>query len=221
MLRVGGLTPLTTIDFPGKLAAVVFCQGCPWRCGYCQNTGLLDASAPAAMPWPQVRAFLESRRGLLDGVVFSGGEPTLQAALPAALAEVRAMGFATALHTGGMYPERLSAALPLLDWVGLDIKGPAQHYDAITGTPGSAAKAMASLRHMLASGVAHECRTTWHAGLFSADALLGLADTLADAGVAHWALQECRAPGAQVWGLTAQQTAQLGARFAGFMVRRG
>ncbi len=124
-MRIGGITPLTTIDFPGRLAAVVYCQGCPWRCSYCHNPELLDATAPAAVPWPQVLAFLQSRRGLLDGVVFSGGEPTLQAALPAALAEVRAMGFATGLHTGGMYPERLAAVLPLLDWVGLDVKGPA------------------------------------------------------------------------------------------------
>jgi len=60
-LRVGGLTPLTTIDFPGRLAAVVFLQGCPWRCGYCQNPGLLAADAPAAMSWDDVRAFLERR----------------------------------------------------------------------------------------------------------------------------------------------------------------
>ena len=218
---MGGLTPLTSIDFPGRLAAVLYCQGCPWRCSYCHNPELLDATTPAAVPWPQVRQFLEHRCGLLDGVVFSGGEPTLQAALPAALAEVRALGFDTALHTGGMYPERLSAALALLDWVGLDIKGPLHAYDAITGAPGSGAKVFESLRRLRASGVAHECRTTWHAGLFGVDELFALADTLADAGVAHWALQECRAPGAQAWGLTVQQTAQLGARFAGFLLRRG
>ena len=169
----------------------------------------------------EVLAFLKSRQGLLDGVVFSGGEPTLQAALPAALVQVRALGFQTALHTGGMYPERLQALLPLLDWVGLDIKGPLHAYDAITRTPGSGAKAFASLRHLLASGVAYECRTTWHAGLFGVDDLFALADTLADAGVAHWALQECRAPGAAVWALTAGQVERLGARFAGFVVRRG
>ena len=221
LLRIGGITPLTTIDFPGRLAAVLYCQGCPWRCGYCHNPELLDATTPAAVPWPEVLAFLKSRQGLLDGVVFSGGEPTLQAALPAALAQVRALGFQTALHTGGMYPERLQALLPLLDWVGLDIKGPLHAYDAITRTPGSGAKAFASLRHLLASGVAYECRTTWHAGLFSVDDLFALADTLADAGVAHWVLQECRAPGAATWALTAGQAERLGARFAGFVVRRG
>ena len=220
-LRIGGITPLTTIDFPGRLAAVLYGQGCPWRCGYCHNPELLDATTPATVQWPEVLAFLQSRQGLLDGVVFSGGEPTLQAALPAALAQVRALGFQTALHTGGMYPERLQALLPLLDWVGLDIKGPLHAYDAITRTPGSGAKAFASLRHLLASGVAYECRTTWHAGLFSEDDLFALADTLADAGVAHWALQECRAPGAATWALTAGQVERLGARFAGVVVRRG
>ena len=84
-LRIGGITPLTTIDFPGRLAAVLYCQGCPWRCSYCHNPELLDATTPAEMDWPQVLAFLRKRQGLLDGVVFSGGEPTLQAGLPQAL----------------------------------------------------------------------------------------------------------------------------------------
>ncbi|WP_121941583.1 anaerobic ribonucleoside-triphosphate reductase activating protein [Acidovorax sp. 100] len=194
-LRVGGLTPLTTIDFPGRLAAVVYCQGCPWRCSYCHNPELLDATAPAAMPWPQMRVFLESRRGLLDGVVFSGGEPTLQAALPAALAEVRAMGFATGLHTGGMYPERLAGLLPLLDWVGLDIKGPQHRYDAITGVPGSGGRAWESLGLLVASGVAYECRTTWHAGLFPTEELQVLGNTLANAGAVRWKLQPCNVGG--------------------------
>jgi pyruvate-formate lyase-activating enzyme len=82
-LRIAGLTPLTSIDFPGRLAAVVFLQGCPWRCGYCHNAGLQPAVTPGAMHWREVEAFLERRRGLLDGLVFSGGEPTLHRALPA------------------------------------------------------------------------------------------------------------------------------------------
>ena len=220
-LRVGGLTSLTSIDFPGRLAAVVYAQGCPWRCGYCHNPGLLDTSAATALDWPQVLAFLHKRRGLLDGMVFSGGEPTLQAALPAALREVRAMGFQTALHSGGMYPERLSALLPLLDWVGLDIKGPLTHYERISGAPGSGAKAFDALRRLLASGVDYECRTTWHAGLFSAAELLALADDLAALGVTHWALQECRAPGAAAWDLSAAQLRELEQRFAHFTLRRG
>ncbi|KRB30397.1 anaerobic ribonucleoside-triphosphate reductase activating protein [Acidovorax sp. Root70] len=218
-LRLGGFTPLTTIDFPGRLAAVFYCQGCPWRCGYCHNPELLDATAPPALPWERALAFLESRRGLLDGVVFSGGEPTLQAALPAALAEVRAMGFATGLHTGGMYPERLAGLLPLLDWVGLDIKGPLHCYDAITRATGSGVKAYESLRRLLASGVAHECRTTWHAGLFSQDELLELAAFLAGQGVKHWAVQECRTPEAGSADLAFLRSTRINRDFVSLTVR--
>jgi pyruvate formate lyase activating enzyme len=219
-LRIGGLTPLTSIDFPGRLAAVVFCQGCPWRCGYCHNPDLLDAARPDAVPWAQVLAFLRGRVGLLDGVVFSGGEPTLQAALPDALAEVRALGFETALHTGGMYPERLAALLPQLDWVGLDIKGPWRRIDAITRSRHSAPRVQASLRHVLASGVAHECRTTWHPGLFSVDELRALADELAALGVRHWALQECRTPGGAPHALAPDHAQAFSARFERFTLRR-
>lgn len=219
-LRIGGLTRLTGIDFPGRLAAVVFCQGCSWRCGYCHNPALLDAAAPGVLAWSDVRAFLRQRQGLLDGVVFSGGEPTLQAALAPALAEVRALGFVTGLHTGGMVPERLAQALPWLDWVGLDIKAPAHRYDAITRTPGSGARAAQSLRLLLdRGGLALECRTTWHAGLFSRDDLFRLADALAAQLVPHWVLQTCSEPGAPRDGLSASDLADLGARFQRFECR--
>jgi len=224
-LRIGGLTPLTTIDFPGRLAAVVFCQGCPWRCTYCHNTELLDATGPTTRTWADVEQFLHTRRGLLDGVVFSGGEPTLQAALPDALSRVRAMGFATGLHTAGMYPERLAQMLPLLDWVGLDIKAPVHRYDAITGVPGSGAKAWDALQRVLTSGVALECRTTWHAGLYGEDELRVLANRLADDGVTHWALQPCRDPQhphhprTTAPSLDRAHAALLGERFAGFTLR--
>lgn len=194
VLRVGGLTRLTTIDFPGRLAAVVFCQGCPWRCGYCHNPELLDATQPGAMAWDAVLAFLQTRRGLLDGVVFSGGEPLAQSALPDALRQVRALGFATALHTGGMYPQQLAAALPYLDWVGLDIKGPWARIDALTGAPGSSAKVRAALALLQASGCAYECRSTWHPGLYPLEELQALGAELHALGVRDWWLQPCADP---------------------------
>jgi pyruvate formate lyase activating enzyme len=218
-LRVGGLTPLTTIDFPGRLAAVVFLQGCPWRCGYCHNPALIAADAPTSRSWDEVLAFLERRHGLLDGVVFSGGEPTLQAGLADAVAQVRALGFEVGLHTAGMYPQRLAALLPSLDWVGFDVKAPWDLYDAVTGVPASGAKARASLAHLLASGVAHECRTTWHPGLFPLERLRGLAVQLADLGVTHWALQSCRVDGAPHAMPAEPALAQLGQRFSAFSLR--
>lgn len=197
-LRVGGLVPLTSIDFPGRLAAVVFCQGCPWQCGYCHNPHLIPPQGPPAMAWDDVLSFLAQRRGLLDGVVFSGGEPTLQAALPDAIRAVRQLGFQVALHTAGMYPDRLSAVLPQLDWIGFDIKAPEHAYEAVTNTPGSAARVMASLDRMLASGVPYECRTTWDPALFDEPALLALAGMLKARGVRHWSLQVCNRAGQPV-----------------------
>ena len=159
-LQVGGLTPMTTIDFPGELAAVVFCQGCPWRCRYCHNPELLPRRAAAQIPWNEVLNFLRQRRGLLDAVVFSGGEPTLQRALPDAIEQVKALGFKVGLHSAGAYPERLAALLPRLDWVGLDIKAPAAAYAAVTGARGSGARAWESAARLIDSGVPHEIRTT-------------------------------------------------------------
>jgi pyruvate formate lyase activating enzyme len=217
-LRIGGLTRWTSIDFPGRLAAVVFLQGCPWRCGYCHNPELLDATQEGRLSWAEVRDFLLARRGLLDGVVFSGGEPTLQSGLGEALDEVRAMGFETGLHTGGMYPERLAGLLPRLDWVGLDIKGPWERIDEITGTRGCAPRVKASLCHLIDSGVAFECRTTWGEGLFAVPELHALSEQLASLGVRHWALQQCRgvagaAPPAP------QEIAAFSARFERFAFR--
>ena len=189
-LRIGGLTPLTTIDYPGALAAVVFLQGCPWRCGYCHNQHLLPATQ-GAMSWQDVRDFLLRRQGLLDAVVFSGGEPTWQPGLPAAAREVRALGFRVGLHSAGIFPQRLAGMLDAVDWVGLDIKAPAARYDAVTGVPGGGVKARSALARVQRSGVAYECRTTWHEGLFPSEELLALGGELADAGVAHWSVQGC------------------------------
>jgi pyruvate formate lyase activating enzyme len=190
---VGGLTPLTTVDWPGQLAAVVFTRGCPWRCAYCHNQDLQQRSG-LSHPWIEVLAFLGSRQGLLDGVVFSGGEPLLQPGLADALREVRALGFATALHTGGDRPQRLEALLAegLLDWVGFDIKAPRADYDALTGCPGSGERAHRSLRLLVSSGVPYELRTTVRRDLLPLPRLLALAREVGRAGAGNLVLQPYR-----------------------------
>lgn len=219
MIRVGGMTPLTSIDFPGRLAAVLFLQGCPWRCGYCHNPELLPARADTGLAWEQVEAFLQRRRGLLDAVVFSGGEPTSQATLADALARVRELGYQTGLHTGGMYPQRLHALLPQLDWIGLDIKGLDEDYDRITTRRGSAGPVRRSLDAILHSGVDFECRTTWHPGLFSLESLHRLGRDLHARGVRHWAVQACREEGHPPPRLDAGEQAQLAQGFERFEFR--
>ncbi|ALK09877.1 anaerobic ribonucleoside-triphosphate reductase activating protein [Blastochloris viridis] len=182
-LRIGGLARLSCCDWPGQLVATVFLQGCPWRCRYCHNPHLLPPRGAEQVAWPDVLAFLTARRGLLDGVVFSGGEPSVQAALTEAAGEVRALGFRVGLHTGGPAPERLAALLPLVDWVGFDIKAPFDDYARITGVAGSGEAARASLKLLLASGVACDLRTTVHPALLDEVALARLCSELAALGV--------------------------------------
>lgn len=160
MLNVGGITPFTTIDFPGCIAAVIFCQGCSWCCSYCHNQHLLSVQKDAPVPWEQVMEFLESRKELLDGIVFSGGEPTIQPALPEAMQVVRDYGYKVGLHTSGAYPGTLEKCLPLLDWVGMDLKAPFEDYEQITGVVGSGELARKSAELVRYSGVAHLFRTT-------------------------------------------------------------
>lgn len=191
-LAIGGLTPMSTLDYPGELAAVIFCQGCPWRCRYCHNGHLLGCESDQSIAWDEVFAFLQRRRGLLDAVVFSGGEPTLQTALPQAIKQVRALGFKVGLHTAGCYPQRLRRILPLLDWVGLDFKALPNDYAAVTGVPGSAEKAIASLRLLLASGIDHEVRVTVHPSLLPPAKLRQLSALLQGHGAPRVVLQHCR-----------------------------
>ena len=158
-LRVGGVVPFSTTDWPGRLAAVVFAQGCPWRCGYCHNAHLLPARGKEELPWALVVAFLERRRGLLDAVVFSGGEPTQQPALPQAMREVKALGFLVGLHTAGIVPRRLAEVLPLVDWVAMDVKAKFYEHESVTRVRGSGRRARESRELILASGTACEFHT--------------------------------------------------------------
>ena len=190
-MRIGGFVPFTSIDYPGELAAVVFCQGCPWRCSYCHNPHLLDARSTELLDWQALLEVLSLRKGLLDAVVFSGGEPTLQDALPGAITEVKKMGFKVGLHPGGCYPDRLEQLLPLIDWVGLDIKDLPEHYPALTGTPGSGERAWKSLELLQASGVPFEVRTTCYPELPAAR-LEQLTSRLEGLGIVHHNLQEYR-----------------------------
>jgi pyruvate formate lyase activating enzyme len=206
-LCIGGLTPLSLSDWPGQLAAVVFCQGCPWRCAYCHNPHLIPPRPAAALEWDDVLAFLERRRGLLDAVVFSGGEPLLHAGITRALLQVKSLGFKLGLHTAGAYPRRLAKLLPAVDWVAMDIKAPFADYATTTGVADSGAPALESARLILASGIAYEFRTTVHPDLLAADALPTLAGSLAQLGVRHYALQEFRPQGCASRELAASCTA--------------
>lgn len=228
-LKVGGVSPFSATDYPGKLASVVFVQGCPWRCGYCHNPHLQPRTGSSPLPWNEVLALLKRRVGLIDAVVFSGGEPTMDSALLDAMRAVRALGFCVGLHSAGMYPRRLAEVLPLVDWVGLDVKAAWHRYDAITGIADSARQARAGVALVLASGVAYECRTTVHPALHTEADILALAQALQAMGVRHYVLQVFRATGCGDARLNAGSTlgypdaellAQITSLFDGFSLRQ-
>ncbi|HCF2344783.1 anaerobic ribonucleoside-triphosphate reductase activating protein [Pseudomonas paraeruginosa] len=191
-LRVGGVVPLTTLDYPGLLACVLFCQGCAWRCRYCHNPELIASRGAREIPWAGLLDFLRRRQGLLQAVVFSGGEATLQAALGDAMRTVRELGFRVGLHSAGINPRAFARVLAHTDWVGFDVKALAEDVAAITGVRGSGAANWRSLERLLDSGVAYECRTTVHWRLFDSERLWHLATRLRGMGVERFAVQLAR-----------------------------
>ena len=169
-------------------------QGCPWRCPFCHNAALQNPAADNSFVWEKFIDFLKSRRGILDGVVFSGGEPLMQDGLGAAIGQIKDMGYLAGLHTGGYNPKHLEKILPLVDWVGFDIKAPfkAEHYCRAVGGVDSLAKVEESLRLLLASGVDFECRTTCDPRLLSVDDIEEIAKSLQALGVKKYFLQKYR-----------------------------
>ena len=161
---ISGLQKLTLLDYPGHTACTVFTPYCNWRCPFCHNAALvLRPEEQPAMDEEEIFSFLRRRKGLLDGVAVTGGEPTLHKDLPGFLRRVKDMGFAVKLDTNGTHPAVLRTVLAegLADYVAMDIKAGRDNYPAVTGTlrPGLAAveESAELLRH---SGVEHEFRTT-------------------------------------------------------------
>lgn len=193
-IKIGGAERFSLVDFPNKVAAVLFLQGCPWRCPFCYNTHLQAADADEAIDEEAFLAFLEKRKGKLDAVVFSGGEPLLQPKLATAIEKVRSLGFTVGLHTGGFSPTAFAKVLPLVDWVGFDIKAPfdEQHYQRATGSQTPLNNILQSLDMLIASGIDFETRTTCDPRLLSVEDIYTIAKQLKEKGVKNYHLQKYR-----------------------------
>ena len=190
---VGGVEKFSAVDFPGTLSAVVFMQGCPWKCPYCHNARIREILQENDFSWELFFEFLKTRVGKLDAVTFSGGEPLVQNCLAETMSEVKALGYKIGLHTGGYRPEALKKVLPLVDWVGFDVKAPfeADKYKKITGTD-QLNRVLESLELLLKSGIDFECRTTCDPRFLSIDDLWTIAKTLNEKGVKKYFLQKYR-----------------------------
>lgn len=190
-MKFGGLLKFTLIDFPGRPAAVVFTQGCNFRCRYCHNPELVYPhlfTEPVAEE--EIEAFLQRRKGTLEGVVVSGGEPTLHDDLPQLLAHLKELGYATKLDTNGTRPEMLKKLLAdkLLDFIAMDLKAPLEKYALITGVEFNPAVLRESMDLIRQSGLGYEFRTTYDKEVLGDVDIAAISQSVNGQ---HYRVQEC------------------------------
>ncbi len=178
-MRIHGLNKLTLLDYPGHMACLIFTGACNYRCPFCHNASLvLNPNSQPAISEEEIFAFLQSRKGILEGVCISGGEPTLQADLPEFIRKIRAMGFHVKLDTNGSRPGILKALLDegLLDYVSMDIKNAPKKYLSTIGFSGFNNLITDSVRQsvefLMQSSIPYEFRTTVVKELHSEEDLL-------------------------------------------------
>ncbi len=162
-MKIGGLLKFSFINYPEKLSAVVFTQGCNFRCPYCHNPELvLPKYFRIGIPEGEVLAFLEKRRQQLEGVVVTGGEPTIQKDLINFLQKVKSMGYLLKLDSNGSRPDVLKEIirLKLVDYIAMDIKVPLEKYYWVTDGKDYTSQIQESINLITGSGLDHEFRTT-------------------------------------------------------------
>ena len=179
-----GMQSLTLLDFPGKVACILFVQGCNLRCPFCHNATLVNGCAERLYPEEETLSFLHKRQGLLDGVVISGGEPLLYRQLLPFLKKVRSLGYAIKVDTNGTNPDLLRQLVSegLADYVAMDIKNSPAFYAATTGIPKPDIAAIEKSRDFLMSDkVDYEFRTTVVKGLHTKESIEELSFWIAGA----------------------------------------
>ena len=160
---IAGLQKMTLVDYPGKVACTVFLQGCNFKCPFCHNSDLLPRCGEELMSVPELIKYLSSRRGLLEGVCVSGGEPTLDKDIIELLREIKALGYSVKLDTNGSRPDVLKCILDegLVDHVAMDVKASPLAYPLAIGVEGYSVKPIEeSLRLLINGSVSYELRTT-------------------------------------------------------------
>ena len=181
-MNVQGYQKMTLLDFPGKVACTVFTGGCNLRCPFCHNASLVMEPNENGDATADVLSYLEKRRGILDGVCITGGEPLLQADLDEFILRVREMGLAVKLDTNGTLPRQLKALLDrrLLDYVAMDIKSAPAHYSRAAGVEVDLTQIEQSIALIQASGIPHEFRTTAVKGIHLPEDFVAIAHLVGD-----------------------------------------
>ncbi|MFZ6035599.1 MAG: anaerobic ribonucleoside-triphosphate reductase activating protein [Patescibacteria group bacterium] len=180
-MRIGGLQKFSMIDYPGLVSAIVFTTGCNFRCGFCHNPELVQPDQfPAPIPEEEVLDFLRSRRGKLQAVVITGGEPTIHADLPEFIRKIKDVGFKIKLDSQGTNPTMLEQIIQekLVNYLAMDIKGPLDRYQEITNMPVNRDDIKRSIELLMKSGIPYEFRTTIVREQLSPEDILRIGDTI-------------------------------------------
>lgn len=224
-MNIQGLQKLTLLDFPGRTACTVFTGGCNMRCPFCHNSPLvLDPNGADGFSEQDVFALLDKRKGVLDGVAVTGGEPLLQKDLARFLENVKKRGFLVKLDTNGSFPDRLRELLSngLADYVAMDIKNAPEKYPLTAGVPGFDVSVIKkSIETLEASGVEHEYRTTVIKEFHTPDDIENAAKMIA--GADQYFLQAFKDSGAILSGgcsAHSEETMRLMAQKASQFVKR-
>jgi len=160
---IKGLQKLSLIEYPGKISAIVFLGNCNFRCHFCYNTDLVkNYDKLPDIPEKNILEFLSTRKGLLDGLAITGGEPTLHKDLPDFIKKVKDLGFLVMLETNGSNPKMLKELIDkkLVDYIAMDIKAPLEKYDEVTGVKVNKKKIQESIDIIHNSGIDYEFRST-------------------------------------------------------------
>lgn len=182
-MDINGIQKLTLLDYPGKVACTVFLAGCDLKCPFCHNSELWSVNAPAVMDDKELLAFLEKRRGMLEGVAFTGGEPLLRPELPEVMTKIKELGYAVKLDTNGTHPDKLRALIGegLIDRVAMDIKNDPERYAATCGREAQGFPMDAirkSIEILMNGGIEYEFRTTAVKPLHDADSFRGIGEMI-------------------------------------------
>ena len=161
-MRLAGFQKTSFIDYPEKICAIIFTQGCNFKCGYCHNPELNNCENSAKISEEEIIEFLKKRQNKLDAVVISGGEPTLQKDLKDFIKKIKNLGFLVKLDSNGTNPEVLKELVKekQLDYIAIDIKAPLEKYENIVNVKTDVSKISESIDFIINSGVDYEFRTT-------------------------------------------------------------
>ncbi len=164
---IEGLQKLTLLDFPGCVAATLFLHGCNLRCPFCHNAGLVVRGAENCISMEEFESFLKKRKGILDGICVTGGEPLINSDIDKLLRTIKDHGYKIKLDTNGFFPKKLKELVDagLADYVAMDIKSSPENYSRACGVNADVSLPMESVKYLMSCGVEYEFRTTCVSGL--------------------------------------------------------